>query len=121
MVLALLALSGCRPLYLPPVPNDGLPEPHPVRLSSESGLTLGQGGRPTLVVDVIDLPSAGWLAVQWFGPKGSEVASESAWLEQDAARAEFVLPADVDLVGGEWRAVVSFGGRLLRQYLLAVP
>ncbi|MBX3139955.1 MAG: hypothetical protein KF875_04345 [Trueperaceae bacterium] len=119
--LALIGLTACRPLYFPPVPSDRLPEPSPVRLSSESGLTVGVGGRPTLDVEVVDLPAAGWLAVQWFGPKGSEVASESAWLEPDAPSAEFVLPADVSPVSGEWRAVVSFGGRLLRQYVLSLP
>lgn len=120
-IVLLVALTACRPLYLPPVPGDGLPEPHPVRLTAVSGLTLGADGRPTLRVDVVDLPAPGWLAVQWFGPKGGEVASDSAWLEPEAASAEFVLPADVDPASGEWRAVVSFGGRLLRQYLIAVP
>lgn len=119
--LALIGLTACRPLYFPPVPNDGLPEPSPVRLSSESGLTVGADGRPTLRAVVVGLSGAGWLAVQWFGPKGSEVASESAWLEPDAPSAEFVLPADVSPASGEWRAVVSFGGRLLRQYLLTLP
>ncbi len=119
--LTVIGLTACRPLYFPPVPNDGLPEPSPVRLANESGLTVGEDGRPALRVVVVGLAGAGWLAVQWFGPHGGEVASESAWLEPDAPSAEFVLPADVSPASGEWRAVVSFGGRLLRQYLLVLP
>lgn len=120
LALAAFALVACRPLYVPLVPT-GLPEPHPTRLSGGSTLAAGMGGRPRLELEVLDVARAGWLAVQWFGPGGAEAASDSAWLEPPAAAAVFDLPADVALRPGEWRAVVSFEGVILRQFLLVVP
>lgn len=123
LLLTTALTTACRPLYIPLVPADGMPEPHPTRLTGASALTLGENGRPRLDTAVLDLPSAGWLAVQWLGPDGREAASESAWLELDAngSTLAFELPADVALRPGEWRAVVSFEGEFLRQYLLNVP
>ena len=123
LVLTTALTTACQPLYIPLVPADGMPEPHPTRLTGASALTLGEAGRPRLDIAVLDLPSAGWLAVQWLGPDGREAASESVWLDPDAngAALTFALPADVPLRPGEWRAVVSFEGEFLRQYMLNVP
>ncbi len=122
LTLAIAATTaGCRPLYVPLLPDDGLPEPHPTRLASGSSLGLNEEGRPHLELTVIDMPAAGWLAVQWLGPDGAEAASESVWVEQGAAEAVFELPADVALRPGEWRAAVSWGSMLLRQFLVTVP
>jgi len=115
---------ACSPLYIPLVPDDGLPAPHPTRLSGDSSLGLNDAGRPRLELEVLDVPAAGWLAVQWLGPDGRETASESVRsvrVEPGAAKAVFELPADVPLRPGEWRAVVSYGDALLRQFLITVP
>ncbi len=120
LLVAALALPACRPLYVPLVPE--APQgPLPTRLAGGSALTLSAAGRPRLAVEVLDLPGPGWLAVQWFAPGGGEAASESVWLEPPSGEAEFVLPPDVEATAGEWRAVVSFEGLLLRQFLLVVP
>jgi len=122
LVLGVVVLAvGCTPLYIPLLPDDGLPAPHPARLSADSSLGLNDAGRPRLELEVLDVPAAGWLAVQWLGPDGREAASESVRVEQGAAEAVFELPADVPLRPGEWRAVVSFGDALLRQFLVTVP
>ncbi len=120
---ACLLLAACRPLYVPLVPADGLPEPRPVRLAPGSELGLDASGRPHLTMTVLDLPHAGWVAVQWLDPRGREAASESVWLdpEQEPTTAELSLPADVAAMAGEWRVVVSFEGLLLRQLLITVP
>jgi len=117
----LVVVVACSPLYIPLVPDDGLPAPHPTRLSGDSSLGLNDAGRPRLELEVLDVPAAGWLAVQWLGPDGRETASESVRVEPGAARAVFELPADVPLRPGEWRAVVSYGDALLRQFLITVP
>lgn len=125
---ALLSAAACRPLYLPLIPD---PPPYEagVRVADFEAV-LDLAGRPTLQLSLADLTESGWLAVQWLAPTGREVASESVWAEQRQAEDEegspvaagstntivFVLPADVVLTPGEWRAVVSFGGQLLRQF-----
>lgn len=119
LLACVAALAACRPLYLPLVPDDGLPAPHPTRLAGGSALKVGLDGRPLLDVEVLDVPAAGWLAVQWLAPDGREAASESAWVEPPNASLTFVLPDDVPLRPGEWRAVVSYGSLLLRQFSLA--
>ncbi|MFO7547176.1 MAG: hypothetical protein R6W77_16920 [Trueperaceae bacterium] len=126
--VATLVLAACRPLYLPIVPDE-VPVALEVRLTDDSTITLTDG-RPqlSLVPESVEVP--GWLDVQWFAPNGREAASMSVWLEPSAqegsqapaARAVVVtLPVDVDLVPGEWRALVSMGGRFLRQFRIDVP
>lgn len=133
-----LALAACRPLYFPPVPDAPPFEPGVRVVAFEAGLAAT--GRPRVALVVAGHDAAGWLSVQWMAPTGREAASDSVWLEpvpsqpasSNAAAAEeagpaaagseavFVLPADVELRPGEWRAVVSFGGRLLRQFTVLV-
>lgn len=122
----LAALAGCTPLYVPLVP-EAPPVPAVARLSDASRLELVEG-RPRLV---LGLAAAGataleqggaWLDVQWFAPAGAQAASESVWL-MSAGNAEeltFDLPADVLVVPGEWRAVVSLDGMVLRQFRVDV-
>jgi hypothetical protein len=116
-------LTACQPLYIPLVP-DAPEAPTALRLSSDSSLDV-VAGRPrlTLSIDSTDaaLVSLGvWLNVQWFGPSGRQAASGSLWLEGPPSERTkvvvFVLPADVAVVSGEWRAVVSVDGVLLRQF-----
>ena len=141
----LLVLGACRPLYLPPIPDE-LPFEAGVRVAGYS-TGVGPDGRPRVEVTLADLSEAGWLAVQWMAPSGRQAASASTWLEPaqpagTAADAEakadanaeanaeadagalpsaaFALPADVELVPGEWRAVLSFGGKLLRQFTITL-
>ncbi|NLG07889.1 MAG: hypothetical protein GX560_01345 [Deinococcales bacterium] len=116
LALALL-LVACRPLYLPPVPEPPPFEPGSRVAAFDAGL---EAGRPRLEVELADVTEAGWLAVQWLAPNGREAASGSVWVEPEAPRALFVLPADVEAVAGEWRAVVSLHGRLLRQFTFVI-
>lgn len=125
IVAALLGLlvAACKPLYLPPVPESPT-QPQHTRLDSSSALELVDG-RPILTLVLAELvgPAGGdWLNVQWFGPSNVEEASDSAWVTSDAVGTtiEFALPADVAMVSGEWRATVSYAGRLLRQFRLDV-
>lgn len=118
VLLVGLVLSACMPLYLPPVPD---PPPYEAgtRISSSS-TELATDGHPLLNVTLTEMKAAGWLAIQWMAPSGREAASESVWLEPDHPSAVLRLPDDVELVAGEWRAVVSFGQVLLRQFTFVV-
>ncbi len=117
-VLALVIISllaACRPLYLPPIPDE-IPFTTQVRATSASAVSFGAGGYPTIELELRDVSEPGWLAVQWLTPKGSEAASQSVWVEVAAEqKVSFELPVDVELSGGDWRAVVSLNGRLVRQ------
>lgn len=123
LIAVVLTLGGCRPLYVPLVPDDAQAPPAAVRLTDVSHLSV-VAGRPRLVVSLAIIgPDAGgteggWLAVQWFGPAGGQAASESVWVAGRTGDepVTFDLPADVTVVPGEWRAVVSMGGVLLRQF-----
>ena len=113
-----LALSACMPLYLPPVPD-----PPPFEAGTRFAAFTAEvnaAGRPSVELTLADLHAPGWLAVQWMAPDNREAASDSVWVAPDTPTVTFVLPADVDLRPGEWRAVVSLGRLLLRQFLLVV-
>ncbi len=125
LVGVLLATGGgCRPLYLPPVPDSVSVAPM-ARLGSDSGLRVGPpGGGLRLHLMLLGVPQAGWLAVQWFAPDGREAASDSVWVTpQDEGQGRTLeLPANAGPASaGEWRAVVSMHGVVLRQFRLAVP
>ncbi len=120
LLSALVLLTACRPLYLPLVPDSPPYEPGARLVSVQAELDVA--GRPRLELSVVDVAAPAWLAVQWLAPSGREQASESVWVEPEGASAIVLsLPADVALVRGEWRAVVSLGGRLLRQFTFTVP
>lgn len=129
---ALCALSACMPLYVPLVPESpaapaAVTLGDSVTLAATSRLDLAVG-RPRLVLTVVATgpvsteQRGGWLDVQWFGPSGSQAASQSVWVEpgQVGDELEFELPGDVVAGKGEWRAVVSMDGVLLRQFRVDV-
>lgn len=110
------SVAACTPLYLPPVPSE-LPALES-RLRLENVRIDRLGGTPAVLFVPREVPAPGWAAVQWYPPTGGEVASASVWLSED--RVDHVVrvafPGDVDRdADGRWRAVLSFGGRVLRQ------
>lgn len=122
---ALLALlTACTPLYLPPVPEG---EPVTIRESLElrgaPGLRRASEGGLELRLRLLRVPEAGWLELQWFAPDNQQVASDAAWLGPADADTELslFLPGEAELAPGQWRAVVSFGGMLVRQFTLELP
>jgi hypothetical protein len=110
----LLFLSSCTFLYLPPeLPVQSIPET--LDISGSSGLTY-KNNLLELSVLLHNVPSEGWLAVQWYAPNSRQIASDSVWIERrDEGLAQtFTLPQVPSR--GEWRAVVSFEQTLLRQF-----
>ncbi len=107
-------LVGCAPLYLPPVPE--APPFEVVTRVATTDAKLGDDGRPQLDLELADVTEAGWLAVQWLAPSGREAASSSVWVEPGGPSVRLSLPPDVETTAGEWRAVVSLHGKLLRQF-----
>lgn len=115
----MLLLSACQPLYFPLVPETSRPQ---ARVQLEVQLALADG-RPELDALVLRVPEPGWVAIQWFAPDNREAASESIWLDEDSVgqRVSLPLPADVTLVSGTWRALLSRGPVVLRQLSIEVP
>jgi hypothetical protein len=110
----LFCLSSCTFLYLPPeLPIQTLPETFDI--SGSDGLTY-ENTQLELSVLLRNVPQEGWLAVQWYAPNGREAASDSVWIEvrDEGLTQTFELPQRPSR--GEWRAVVSFGETLLRQF-----
>jgi hypothetical protein len=126
-VLTTLALTGvvaCSPLYLPPQPSDALLPAPRFRVHGDTALEVLRspaGLRVTLVLS--EVPEPGWLAVQWFGPSGGVRASESLWLTPADAdtRPSLTTPPHLELTPGEWRAVVSWDGSVVRQLRVTLP
>lgn len=119
VVAILLGAGACRPLYLPPVP-EAVPRIQRTRLDDRSSLAQ-DGDTLRLHVLVTRLASPGWLAVQWFAPSGAEAASDSVWVgaDQVGTGLTFYLPPSVSRTPGEWRAVASMDGVVLRQFRVA--
>lgn len=115
----LFLLCACRPLYIPPVPA---PLELPERLEVDAGGVV-DAGTPRLEVELVNVVEPVWLAAQWFSPANDEVASESVWVTQadEGTVLTLLLPADVKVVPGRWRAVLSASGRVLRQVSIEVP
>ena len=119
-------LAACMPLYVPLVPETLLtPEPA-FRLHGDLRLEhVRLGGTSTLVLHLraSEVPEAGWLAVQWFGPSGPARAAESLWFEPaDVGEARrLATPEHLTLIPGEWRAVLSWQDRLVRQVRITLP
>ncbi len=119
--LALLVLlTACQPLYLPPVPASNTPNVL-TSLDDVSKLDM-RGGVLTLHLVLATVADEGWLAVQWFAPSGAEATSDSVWIAPaDAGQGRTLsLPGDVLLRNGEWRAVASYAGVVLRQFRFVV-
>ena len=124
IALLVAAGSACVPLFIPPLPSDRL-EPEPAfRLHGDARLERASEDGPglVLVMRAAEVPSGGWLAVQWFGPSGPARASESVWFDLEMLDAEVRLetPPSLEVTPGEWRAVLSWGGRLVRQLRIEV-
>ena len=119
LATALLLLSACQPLYIPPVPTP-LELPERLELDAQAGL---DGQRPRVSVELLNIPEEGWLAVQWFSPNNRESASESVWITPADENSTMVLqlPSDVEAGSGRWRAVLSMDDRVLRQLSIEVP
>jgi hypothetical protein len=117
LLAVLVVLSGCVPLFLPPVPNDTLVPQAVWRLAGD-GEVRWTGLQLELRLSFSEVPEAAWVAVQWFGESNGERASLSYWIEPSDVERVFVwpLPSDVTPVPGAWRAVVSVGSTLLRQF-----
>lgn len=117
------AVTACMPLYVPLVP-EAPSVPTGARVTDSSTLSI-VAGRPRLELSMLpgDTLSEGgaWLAVQWYDPANTLVASDSVWVEgSEPSEHAFALPSDVEPLQGEWRAVVSLGGVLLRQFRVDV-
>ena len=93
-----------------------------IDIGGSAGVRL-RGERLELSLQLNAVPSEGWLAIQWYSPKNVQVASDALWITNtDAGLGRLVLlPGDVEVVPGQWRAVVSFGSDLLRQFSLVLP
>lgn len=120
--------SGCMPLFVPPVPTDQLRPAPAWRVAGDAALAAVLAADGTVVglrlsLRFDEVPEAGWVAVQWFGPVGRERASDARWIEPaDAGRAwTWDAPDDLVLEPGRWRAVLSVGDRLLRQFDVELP
>ncbi len=117
LALAALAASpACTPLYLPPVPQQ-LPTLE-TRLRLRDVRVDRLGGQPGLAFVAAEVPTPGWAAVQWFPPSGGEVASASVWLDDASLGRVTRVPFPDDVARerpGRWRAVLSFGDRIVRQ------
>jgi hypothetical protein len=113
-----LLLSSCTFLYLPPeLPIQSIPEVFDI--SGSSGLSY-KNNELELSVLLRNVPQQGWLAVQWYAPNSKQVNSDSIWIERrdEGLTQTFTLPQIPSR--GEWRAVVSFEEKLLRQFSLDV-
>jgi hypothetical protein len=113
-----LLLPSCTFLYLPPeLPIQTLPETFDI--SGSSGLRY-QNNQLELSLLLRTVPQEGWLAVQWYAPDNTQPASDSVWIERrdEGLNQTFTLPQQPSR--GEWRAVVSFGDTLLRQFSYTV-
>lgn len=121
VVIAALVV-GCRPLFVPGVPERLPPFAEELRIAEARIVTLGEHLDVVFVPERV--PRAGWLAVQWFPPAGAEAASASTWLSpQRVGRTVRIrLPDDVAREpAGRWRAVLSFEGRIVRQLEWSEP
>jgi len=114
----LLVLCGCTLTYTPLLREARAPEP---RLVIGSG-TLVQDEASLELRLLLSVPEADWLAVQWFDPDNEEVSATSVWLEPtlEPQALSVALPPGIALEDGLWRAVVSYQGRLARQFSVQV-
>ena len=119
LALLVAASSACVPLFIPPLPTDRLEFEPAFRLHGDARLEFVDDAehRLVLIMRAAEVPRPGWLVVQWFGPSGPARAAESVWFDGDSLDVEVRLdtPPGLDVTPGEWRAVLSWDGRLVRQ------
>lgn len=116
--LVLALLPACRPLYWPAVPAEETLPPIGERLRVSDVRVERDDGVPVVAFVPHGVSGEGWLAVQWYPPAGGTVASASTWLapEVEGEVVRVAFPRDVPRTReGRWRAVLSFGSRVLRQ------
>lgn len=119
VLLTLLLLGGCTYTYIPLVRESRAPEP---RLTiTDAGSRLEQTKRSLrLTLELLVVPESDWLVVQWFDPRNQEVAAKSLYIEPEPQAVTLALPQGTKLEDGLWRAVVSYQGKLARQFSLKV-
>lgn len=113
----LFFLGSCTFTYIPPLREARAPEPRLTVIDNKSTLEQNETSLK-LTLELATVPEADWLAVQWFDPGNDEVAAESVWLEPapEPQNVAVSLPPRTALENGLWRAVVSYQGKLLRQF-----
>ncbi|GGR83106.1 hypothetical protein [Deinococcus sedimenti] len=108
LVLLCPALSGCRYNFVPLIPGQIEPD-LPARVT---GATLTRDGeRLVLRAQVEGRFAPGYLSVAWFNSSES-LGTDSVYLDATQRNATFILAAATP---GSYRAVLSFGGTVLRQ------
>lgn len=103
-----LSLSSCRYNFVPLLPPVIAPN-LPVRITEVS---LKRDGNDLIVTAKLDGRfEPGYLSVDWFD-SARAIGSDSVYLDADQRTATFRLTATDE---GAYRAVLSFGGAVLRQ------
>ena len=120
-LLVLVFLAGCTFTYIPPLREARIPEPRLTIIDQKSSLEQTQTSLK-LTLELATVPQADWLAVQWFSPGNDEVAAQSVWLEPAPEPQAVAVPLSprIALADGLWRAVVSYQGKLARQFSVTV-
>ena len=121
ILLVLFFLGSCTFTYIPPLREARAPEPRLTVVDNKSTLEQNETSLK-LTLELATVPEPDWLAVQWFDPGNDEVAAESVWLEPapEPQAVAVSLPPRTALENGLWRAVVSYQGKLLRQFSVRV-
>ncbi len=116
----LLFLSSCTFLYIPPL-IESQPFKESLDIENSRGLYL-EDDKLFLSVKLNQVPTEGWLMVQWFAQDNTEVASDAIWVNQEneGFSSLYVLPAKIPLAEGNWRAVLSFDNSFIRQFSLDI-
>lgn len=106
--LLLPVLAGCRYAYVPLIPA-----PAEVQLPTRvTSATLTREGRTLLLLAQVEGRfEPGYLSVAWFD-SGRELGRDSVYLDAAQREATFRLEAPE---AGAYRAVLAFGGNVLRQ------
>ena len=117
-LILLCFLGSCTPLYFPPVPERSREATVDRLVVSEASTLRLNGGSLELKLILAAIPEEDWLSVQWFSPENVQVASDALWLGEADTKLErtVLLPGDVELSPGEWRAVLAYQGQWVRQF-----
>ena len=121
LAFPLLFLGSCTFTYIPPLREARAPEPRLGVIDKKSSLEQNETSL-RLTLELATVPEPDWLAVQWFDPGNDEVAAESVWLEPapESQAVAVPLPPRISLEDGLWRVVVSYQGKLVRQFSVTV-
>ena len=119
ILLVLMLLGSCTYTYIPLVREARAPEPRLTIVDDKSSLEQNETSLE-LTLELSTVPEPDWLVVQWFDPGNEEVAAESLYLEPAPQAVTLSLPSGTALGDGLWRAVVSYQGKLARQFSVRV-